>query len=125
MLKVTGIAFTIFNIKDPARSREFYGRTLGLSLCSEMEFAPGMWWIEYDTGESALALTTYPMPGLNGGPSPGVALEITNFDEALANLRAAGVPLVWGPNDFPPCRSFAIQDPDGNAIYPHQRKTNS
>jgi catechol 2,3-dioxygenase-like lactoylglutathione lyase family enzyme len=122
MLKVTGIAFTIFNIKDPARSRAFYGQTLGLPLCAEMEFAPGVWWLEYDTGGGALALTNYAMPGLSAGPSPGVALEVTNFDEALAGLRAAGVPLAWGPNDFPVCRSAAIQDPDGNAIYLHQRK---
>jgi predicted enzyme related to lactoylglutathione lyase len=122
MLKVTGIAFTIFAIKDPVRSREFYGKTLGLTSCADMEFAPGVWWIEYDTGEGALALTTYAMPGLSAGPSPGVALEITNYDEALAGLRAAGVPLAWGPNEFPVCRSAAVVDPDGNAIYLHQRK---
>lgn len=122
MLKVTGIAFTIFNFKDVARTRAFYGQALGLTLCAEMEFAPGTWWLEYDTGEGALGLTNYPMPGLSAGPSPGVALEVTNFDEALAGLRAAGVPLAWGPNDFPVCRSLAIVDPDGNAIYLHQRK---
>ncbi|MBI2511508.1 MAG: VOC family protein [Opitutae bacterium] len=122
MLKVTGIAFTIFNFKDVARTRAFYGQTLGLAQCAEMEFAPGKWWIEYDTGEGALALTNFEMPGLSAGASPGVALEIANFDEALAGLRAAGVALVWGPNEFPVCRSAAVVDPDGNAIYLHQRK---
>ena len=125
MLKVTGIAFTIFNITDVARARTFYGQTLGLPLCAEMEFAPGVWWIEYDIGEAALALTNHAMPGLSSGASPGVALEIANFDEALAGLRAADVPLAWGPNEFPVCRSAAIQDPDGNAIYLHQRKQTS
>jgi predicted enzyme related to lactoylglutathione lyase len=87
-----------------------------------MEVAPGLWWIEYDLGTSALALTNYKLPGLNTGPSSGIAIEVANYDEALAGLRAAGVPIIWGPNDFPPCRSFAVKDPDGNDLYLHKRK---
>ena len=52
----------------------------------------------------------------------GVALEVTNYDAALATVQAAGIPIAWGPNDFPPCRSFAIKDPDGNELYIHQLK---
>ncbi len=122
-LQVTGIAFAVYHITDVERARKFYGGILGLKICSEMEFSPGQWWIEYDTGFSALALTNVAMPSANAHPSPGVALEVTNYDEALALVRAAAVEIAWGPNEFPVCRSFAVKDPDGNDLYIHQRKS--
>jgi len=55
-LAVTGLAFALYTITDVARARQFYGDSLGLKVCLEMEFAPGQWWIEYDLGgPSALA----------------------------------------------------------------------
>ena len=123
MLNVTGIAFALYRVTDVARARKFYGETLGLKTCTEMEFAPGMWWIEYDAGgPSALALTNFELPAMNGPRTSGVALEVTNYAEALAQLRAAGVAITWGPNEFPVCHSFAVKDPDGNDLYIHQRK---
>lgn len=124
-LKITGIAFAIYRMTDVARSRKFYGEALGLKVCQEMEFAPGVWWIEYDTGNSALAFTNFESPAMNATKSPGVALEITNYEEALASVRAAGVEITWGPNDFPVCHSFAVKDPDGNDLYFHQRKAHA
>ena len=122
-LNVTGLAFAIYHVTDVARARQFYGEALGLKVCMEMEFAPGQWWIEYDAGgPSALALTNYESPGMNLAPSPGVALEVGDQEEALARVRAAGIPVTWGPNDFPVCRCFAVKDPDGNDLYFHQRK---
>lgn len=122
-LKVTGIAFAIYHITDVVRARKFYGETLGLKTCMEMEFAPGMWWIEYDIGgPSALALTNFESPAMNATKSPGVALEVESFEQALAHVRAAGVEITWGPNEFPVCHSFAVKDPDGNDLYFHQRK---
>lgn len=120
--QVTGIAFSIYPIKDVARARRFYGATLGLTVGQEMEVAPGVWWIEYDAGPSALALTNHRSPAMNAGPSPGVALEVANYEEVLASLRAAEVAITWGPNDFPVCQSFAVKDPDGNDLYLHRHK---
>ncbi len=123
MLKVTGIAFAIYHVTDVARARKFYGEILGLKTSMDMEIAPGLWWVEYDIGgPSALAITNYESPAMNATKSPGIALEITNYDEALAELRAAGIAITWGPNEFPVCHSFAIKDPDGNDLYLHQRK---
>ena len=122
-INVTGIAFVLYHVTDVARARKFYGEALGLKVCSEMEFAPGQWWVEYDLGgPSALALTNCDSPAMNTGRSPGVALEISNFDEALALVRAAGIEVTWGPNEFPVCHSFAVKDPDGNDLYFHFRK---
>jgi predicted enzyme related to lactoylglutathione lyase len=124
MLQPTGIAFALYLVTDVARARKFYEQTLGLKVCAEMEFAPGQWWIEYDVGgPSALAITNFKSPGSNHAPSPGIALEVTNRDEALAALRTAGVAITWGPHDFPVCHSFGFKDPDGNDLFVHQRKS--
>ena len=121
--QITGIAFALYHVTDVPRARKFYEQSIGLTACMEMEFAPGKWWIEYDAGgPSALALTNFESPAMNALPSPGVALEIGNYDETLAQLRAAGVTITWGPNDFPVCHCFAIKDPDGNDLYFHRRK---
>jgi predicted enzyme related to lactoylglutathione lyase len=79
--------------------------------------------VEYDAGgPSALAITNFESPAMNATPSPGIAIEVTNFAEALAHVRAAGVTITWGPNEFPVCHSFAVKDPDGNDLYFHQHK---
>ena len=89
----------------------------------EREFAPGLWWVEYDVGgPSALAITNFESPAMNTGRSSGVALEVSNYDEALASIRAAGIAITWGPNEFPVCHCFAVKDPDGNDLYLHRRK---
>ena len=125
-LDVTGIAFAIYHITDVVRARKFYGEALGLKICSEMEFAPGMWWIEYDAGgPSALALTNFESPAMNGTKTSGVALEVASCEDALARVRAAGIEVTWGPNEFPVCHSFAVKDPDGNDLYFHQRKSHT
>lgn len=121
--QVTGLAFALYHVTDVARARNFYGEVIGLTVCLEMEFAPGKWWIEYDAGgPSALAVTNFESPATNATKSPGVAIEVANYDEVLAALRAAGVAVTWGPNDFPACHCFGVKDPDGNDLYFHRRK---
>lgn len=125
-INATGIAFAVYHVTDVARARRFYEESLGLKTCMEMEFAPGKWWVEYDAGgPSALAITNYESPAMNATPSPGIAIEVTNLAEALALVRAAGVTVTWGPNEFPVCHSFAVKDPDGNDLYFHQRKAHA
>lgn len=121
-VQVTGIAFAVYPVSDIPRARRFYEQILGLKTCAEMEFQPGKWWIEYDAGPGALAITNFESPGGPTGRNAGVALEISNYDAALASIKAAGVAVTWGPNEFPVCRCFAITDPDGNALYLHQHK---
>ncbi len=122
-LNVAGVVFVIYHVTDVARARKFYGEMLGLHSCMEMEFAPGKWWVEYDIGgPSALALTNFESPAMNATKSPGVALEVTDLEDALRHVRAAGIEVTWGPNEFPVCHSFAIKDPDGNDLYFHRRK---
>ncbi|HEX2860820.1 MAG TPA: VOC family protein [Lacunisphaera sp.] len=123
MLQVTGIAFALYHVTEVARARQFYEGILGLKVCAESEFGPGQWWIEYDAGgPSGLAITNFggtPVPAAGG---PGVAIEVTNYDEALAAVQAAGIVISWGPHDCAVCRSAGFRDPDGNELFLHQRK---
>jgi predicted enzyme related to lactoylglutathione lyase len=122
--QATGIAFALYHVADVARARKFYEHTLGLKICAEMEFSPGQWWIEYDAGgPSALAITNFESPTTNATPSSGIAIEVANYAEVQARVRAAGVAITWGPNEFPMCHCFGIKDPDGNDLYFHQRKS--
>lgn len=122
MLQVTGIAFALYHVTDVARARAFYEGFLGLKIGSQAEFAPGQWWIEYDVGPSGFAITNFGGTAVAASGGPGVALEITNYDEALAALQAAGVAFSWGPHDCEVCRSVGFRDPDGNEVFLHQRK---
>lgn len=123
MITATGIAFAVYVVSDLPRARRFYGEILGLKLGLEQEIAPGFWWLEFDLGPSALGVTNLALPGANAARSTGVTIEVADFDATLAHVRAAGIPIFWGPNDFPGCRSFGLKDPDGNDLYFHQRKS--
>ena len=124
MINPTGVAFALYPVTDVSRARQFYGQTLGLKAGTEMEFEPGKWWIEYDIGgPSGLIVTNYTSPATNSTPTPGVAIEISNYDDFLAAMRAAGIAISFGPHDSPVCRSFGFKDPDGNDLYFHQRKS--
>ena len=123
MLQTTGIAFALYHVTEVVRARKFYEQILGLKVCAEMEFAPGQWWIEYDVGgPSGLAITNFGGTAVPAEGGPGVALEITNYDEALAAVQAAGLAVSWGPHDGGACRSVGFRDPDGNELFLHQRK---
>ena len=78
-------------------------------------------WIEYDIGAGTLGI------GQAEGwkPSPDgctVALEVENFDEAIAHVKDAGVPIKMGPFETPVCHMAMIADPDGNTVIIHKRK---
>ncbi len=50
-----------------------------------------------------------------------VALEVDNFDEAVAEMRTAGVKFYMEPFASPVCRMAIIADPDGNTLCIHRR----
>ncbi len=119
-IKIKEIAFVSHPVADIARARAFYETLLGLKILLQIEFHPGNWWIEYDIAGSALAVTNaFPSSG-SGGTS--LALEVADLDQALAAVKAAGIALTIEPQEFPPCRMFGINSPDGHPIIFHKRK---
>ena len=120
-LQVKEFAFVFYPVADIAATRKFYEELLGLKIGLQMEFAPGQWWIEYDIAGQALAITN----AMPGAPGSSLTLEVASLDAALAAVRSAGATIAFEVMDFPPCRMFAVKDPDGNQIGLHQRKSST
>lgn len=118
-------AFTGYPATDLARSRKFYGETLGLPEGAVFEHEGVVGWVEFTIpGGHTLALAQASdqwQPSPHGG---GLCLEVEDLDAAVAKLTAAGVTIVLPVQDFPVCRLSLIADPDGNTIALHQKKPN-
>jgi predicted enzyme related to lactoylglutathione lyase len=121
MLKVIEFAFTGYSVTDLSRARAFYECVLNLT--PGMVFEDGdKAWVEYEVGPHTLGITNMNpgwKPSKDGG---GVALEVENFDEAIAALKKEGVTFFWEPMETPVCHMALISDPDGNSICIHKRK---
>lgn len=121
MIQIEEIAFTGYPVTDIARARSFYEGVLGLKLTTQFEHE-GRHWLEYDLGPATLAISN--MSGEQWKPSadgPSVALEVADFDAAVAHVRAAGVRFLLEPTDSGVCHMAIIADPDGNSLALHRR----
>ena len=115
-MKVTEIAFTAYPVTDLARARAFYEGVLGLTPSP----TTSPQWMEYYIGEHTLGIGS--APGWEPNPNGGcVGLEVEDFDAAIAELKAAGVPFRFGPMPTPVCQMAGISDPDGNSLIIHKR----
>jgi predicted enzyme related to lactoylglutathione lyase len=121
MITVREIAFSGYPVTDLKRARAFYEGLLGLKVAATFGEGEQMW-IEYDIAGATLAITN--MAGENWKPSANggsVALEVTDFDDAVRQLKEAGVPITMGPYESPVCWMVLVTDPDGNGLCIHRR----
>jgi predicted enzyme related to lactoylglutathione lyase len=119
MLKITEIAFCCYAVTDMPRARAFYEGVLGLKPTTVSDTPNGKW-AEYEFGPYALAIGS--SPGWNPSPDGcSAALEVADFDAAIAHLRANNVKFRMEPFPTPVCRMAMIFDPDGNTICIHKR----
>mgnify|MGYP001186368131 CR=1 FL=1 len=119
-MQITEIAFSCYPVTDMPRAQAFYEGVLGLKVTANYQ-GDGMHWVEYDIGAGTLALGVAP----NMKPSAtgcSVSLEVADFDQAVAELKAAQVPFAFGPFDTGVCRMAFVHDPDGNSVGIHQRR---
>lgn len=121
MLRVTEIAFTGYPVTDMPRARAFYEGVLNLKTSKVFDHE-GKSWIEYDIGPSTLAISDMAPEWKASSDGPSVALEVANFDEAIAALRAASVKFQLEPTESPVCHLAIVLDPDGNSLAIHKRK---
>jgi predicted enzyme related to lactoylglutathione lyase len=122
MIKVTELAFCCYAVTDMARARSFYENVLALKPTTVTD-TPGGKWVEYAFGPYALAIGAGP----GWKPSPdgcSAALEVEDFDAAIAHLRASKISFRMDPFPTPICRMAMIFDPDGNTICIHKRNAN-
>jgi predicted enzyme related to lactoylglutathione lyase len=95
MIRITEVAFVAYPISDISRARNFYENVLGLSpgdVDNEIEGMPGKQWIEYELGNMTLAISNAWEP--SGASGPTVAFELPDLDEAVTQLKQAGVTFV-------------------------------
>ena len=123
-IRAKEIAFSCYPVTDFARARGFYEGVLGLKSTLLYGEPGGMQWAEYDIGGGTLSIGCAPQMK----PSPdgcSVALEVEDFDAAVAQLRQHQVRFRFEPLETPVCRMAIIFDPDGNSLLIHQRKAKS
>ncbi len=120
-MKVTELAFASYPVTDVARARAFYEGVLGLKATMDQDMGEKGHWIEYDIGAGTLGIGRY-----EGWKPTGdgcvVALEMDDFDTAIAELKNAGTPFRMGPFETPICHMAMVSDPDGNTLIIHKRK---
>ena len=115
-MKIKHTAFTMYPVKNMARARKFYEKTLGLKLGKSF----GDVWVEYyPGGTSCFALTTM-VPDLK--PAMNIAFEVADLAKAEAKLRKARAKCVFKTYETPVCRMAAYRDTEGNSFTLHVKK---
>ena len=120
-MKIIEIAFSSYAVTDMPKARAFYEGVLKLAVTSETNLGERGHWIEYDIGPGTLGIGKAPgfKPSSDGCT---VALEVEDFEQAMADVKAAKVAVRMGPIETPVCRMLMISDPDGNTVILHKRK---
>jgi len=120
MIRYKEIAFAAYPVTDMSRARKFYEGVLGLKPNAPVE-SEAVHWIEYDIGPGTLGIGCSPqwLPSQDG---PSIALEVEDFEAAIATLHQHKVPMIIGPMETPVCHMAMVRDPDGNQLMIHRRK---
>ena len=120
MITYKEIAFVAYPVTDIPKARKFYEGVLGLKPNAPLK-SEDQAFIEYDLGPGTLAIGCSPQwqPSRDGASA---ALEVEDFDAAVATLKEHGIEPIIGPLDGPICKMVTVRDPDGNKITLHQRK---
>ena len=119
MLKVIELAFCCYAVTDMPRARGFYEGVLGLKPTTVSDTPNGKW-VEYEFGPYALAIGS--APGFKPSPDGcSAALEVEDFDAAIAKLKLENVKFRMDAIQTPVCRMAMVFDPDSNTICIHKR----
>ena len=100
------IDYVELNVKDIARSRDFYGKAFGWTFT---EFGPE--YCEFQDGRLKGGLTTTAPVKSGGGPL--VILYATDLAATVKRVEKAGGKIVKPIYEFPGGHRFNFQDPDG------------
>lgn len=118
MIRYKEIAFTAYAVTNMARALKFYEGVMGLKV--SRVFSKNF--REYDLGRTTLVIACAPKLWPPSRKGTAAALEVVDFDAAVAHLQKKKVKLAIPVQDFPTCRMLGVRDPDGNMITLHQRK---
>jgi catechol 2,3-dioxygenase-like lactoylglutathione lyase family enzyme len=95
-----------------AAAAAFYRDLLGLELLMDHG-----WLATYGSSETMRVQVGIASEGGSGTPVPDLSIEVDDVEAALARMRAAGVPIAYGPADEPwGVRRFYVRDPFGRLV---------
>ena len=118
---IQSIAFTVYPVKDMATTRKFYETVLGLKTTHDFRGE----WVEYDLGDTTFALSTMDTSRKPGAKGAVVGFEVADFNAEVARLRNLNAPFKFDPFETPVCYMAVLEDPDGNEVLIHKRKSAS
>lgn len=118
MITYKDIAFTAYAVTNMAKARKFYEGVLGWKPARVLSKN----FIEYDIGSGTVTVGCAPKQWQPSKKGTSVALEVADFDAAVAHLVKKKIKFAIGPLDFPLCRMAGVRDPDGNLVVLHKRK---
>ena len=121
-IKISSVAFFAYAVSDMKKARAFYEGVLGLKPNSDFDGSKNPNWVEYDIGADTLGIGCAPGMWDPSTKGASAALEVEDFEGAVAAVQEQKIPIVMGPHEFPTCRMVVIADPDGNRITLHKRK---
>jgi predicted enzyme related to lactoylglutathione lyase len=119
VIEVQRTDFVAVPTRDRERAAAFYGETLGLTRNPTSTDT----WIEFETGNTTLALVSPEHLDAPFAPLPigSIVFRVPDVAEAKATLEAAGVEFLGESWDSGVCHGAAFQDPDGNGLALHHR----
>jgi len=110
-VKVTRIVRNIES-QNLAKAHAFYADILGLDLIMDLS-----WIRTYGSKVMMSVQISVCSEGGSGTPVPELSIEVDDIEEALRRMRAAKVPIEYGPADEPwGVRRFYVRDPFGTLI---------
>ncbi len=116
------IPFISYPATERKRADDFYAGIFGLVRPHKDYEAEGDFWSEYDVGTGTLALCNGWKPSSEPSMGPAMAFEVENFETAVAELKAKGIPFPMEPMETQVCFMGVVTDPDGNSLFIHKRK---
>jgi catechol 2,3-dioxygenase len=120
MIQASKLGHVVLKVRDAARSREFYTRTLGLKVAHE-DLERGTVFLSFGREHHELALFQLATGEPAEATRPGLhhmAWKLGSFEElraAYRELRALGVP-IEDTVEHNVTRSVYFFDPDGNRV---------
>lgn len=96
----------------PAEAGAFHGDILGMTLAMDHG-----WIVTYADEGSAQTQASFASEGGSGTPVLALSIEVDDLDAVLARIRAARIPIEYGPAIEPwGVRRFYVRDPFGRLV---------
>jgi catechol 2,3-dioxygenase-like lactoylglutathione lyase family enzyme len=118
MKKVTGIGGIFFKVKDPAKTKEWYQKHLGLPTD---DYGATFQWFEGPDGKTPAQTqwSAFPETTKYFGPSDKefmINYRVADLEALVAELRASGVTILDEMETYDYGKFIHIMDEDGNKI---------